>query len=61
MSPISIWVFVLCKMRDMRECLVGGKEQEGKDDSNIINYVYRKFVWDIIACRLKINDIRNTT
>ena len=61
MIQISIWVFVLCKMSDMRECLVGGKEQEGQDDSNIINYVCKKIVWDIIACCLKINGIRNTT
>ena len=61
MSRIRIWVFVFFKMRDMRVCLAGGKEQEGRDDSNIINHVYRKFFWDIIVCSLKINDIRNTT
>ena len=27
-------------------------------DNNIINYVNRKFVWDIIVCSLKVNDIR---
>ena len=48
-------------MRDMRVCLAGGKEQEGREDINIKNFVYRKFVWDIIACLFKINDIRNTT
>ena len=58
MSRIRIWVFVFFKMRDMQVCLAGGKEKEGRDDSNIINYVYRKFVWDIITCHLKINDIR---
>ena len=61
MSWIRILLFVFCNMRDMRVCLAGGKEQEGRDDSNIINYVYRKFVWDIIVCSLKVNDIRNDT